>query len=154
MAQKLEGEDEKRKDEKGKDEKGPQGEPDRPQLSSSNRRREPRRPLTFPIEVSGFERCGKYFVERTSCSDVGEASCAFLLRADIDADSVLAIRSFHWQNAGILESRPVLFQVVRLEASPEFQRQRDPTPPGPQGQAHLVAAVRFDQRTDHWPANH
>jgi hypothetical protein len=149
MAQKLGG-----KGEKGKDEKGPQDDQDRPKLSGSNRRREPRLPLTFPIEVSGFERCGKYFVERTSCSDVGEASCAFLLRADIDADSVLAIRSFHWQNAGILESRPVLFQVVRLEASPEFQPERDPTQPGPRRQARLVAAVRFDQKTDRWPANH
>ena len=148
MAQKLGG-----KDEKSKDEKGQQDEQDRPKLSGSNRRREPRLPLTFPIEVSGFERCGKYFVERTSCSDVGEASCAFLLRADIDADSVLAIRSFHWQNAGILESRPVLFQVVRLEASPAFQPERDPTQLEPQRQAQLVAAVRFDQKTGHWPAN-
>ena len=81
----------------------------------SNRRSEPRVPLTFPIEVSGFERSGKYFIERTSCFDVGEMSCAFPLHAEISADSVLAIRSFHWQNSSVMESMPVLFQVVRLE---------------------------------------
>ena len=80
-----------------------------------NRRSEPRVALRFPIEVSGFERAGKYFIERTSCLDVGEMSCAFTLRAAVAIDSVVAIRSFHWQNNNVLESRPVLFQIVRLE---------------------------------------
>ena len=81
----------------------------------SNRRREPRLPLTFPIEVSGLDRAGHFFTEQSSCSDVGEASCAFRLRADMEEDAVVAIRSFHWQNHNVLDSRPVLFQVVRIE---------------------------------------
>lgn len=85
----------------------------------SNRRREPRVALTFPIEVSGFERLGKYFVERTSCSDVGEISCAFTLRTAVALESVVAIRSFHWQNSSVMESRPVLFQVARVEEGEE-----------------------------------
>jgi hypothetical protein len=82
----------------------------------ANRRREARMPLTFPIEVSGFDRRGHFFTEQSSCSDVGEASCAFRLRAEVQEDAVLAIRSFHWQNNNVLDSRPVLFQVARVEA--------------------------------------
>lgn len=109
---------------------------DEPKLSASNRRREPRYSLTFPIEVSGFGRSGKYFVERTSCCDVGERSCAFQLGADIASDCVLAIRSFHWQNSSVLESLPVLFQVVRIEAYSAQEGEGGPA-------MQLVAAVRL-----------
>jgi hypothetical protein len=81
----------------------------------ANRRREARLPLTFPIEVSGFDRRGRFFTEQSSCFDVGEASCAFRLHAEVEEDAVVAIRSFHWQNNNVLDSRPVLFQVVRIE---------------------------------------
>lgn len=81
----------------------------------SNRRREARVPLTFPIEVSGFDLRGRFFTEQSSCFDVGEASCAFRLHAEVEEDAVVAIRSFHWQNNNVLDSRPVLFQVVRTE---------------------------------------
>jgi len=105
----------------------------------ANRRCEPRFALTFPIEVCGFERSGRYFVERTSCSDVGELSCAFFLRAEITQDSVLAIRSFHWQNSSIMESMPVLFQVVRLDERMEE---------GGSG-GRRVAAVRLHPQVKH-----
>jgi hypothetical protein len=88
-------------------------------FSPSNRRHEPRLPLTFPIEVSGLDRAGHFFTEQSSCSDVGEASCAFRLRADLEEDAVVAIRSFHWQNHNVLDSRPVLFQVARIEKDGE-----------------------------------
>ena len=107
---------------------------DKTRLGISNRRSEPRVSLTFPIEVSGFERSGKYFIERTSCSDVGEASCAFLLQAEISWDCVLAIRSFHWQNSSVMETMPVLFQVVRLEDRPE---------------GRIVAAIRLQPDLRH-----
>jgi hypothetical protein len=85
----------------------------------SNRRREPRLPLTFPIEVSGLDRRGHFFTESSSCSDVGEASCTFRLQDDLEEDAVVAIRSFHWQNHNVLDSRPVLFQVARIEKDGE-----------------------------------
>lgn len=113
---------------------------DEPKLSASNRRREPRFSLTFPIEVSGFERSGRYFVERTSCCDVGEVSCAFRLGTDMVKDSVLAIRSFHWQNSSVLESMPVLFQVVRIENCPAQEDEGGPS-------MQLVAAVRLHPRS-------
>lgn len=101
---------------------------------AANRRSEPRVSLTFPIEVSGFERSGRYFIERTSCCDVGEASCAFSLQTEISSDAVLAVRSFHWQNSSVMESMPVLFQVVRLEDRPE---------------GRVVAAVRLHPILQH-----
>ena len=114
---------------------------DEPKLSASNRRREPRYSLTFPIEVSGFGRSGRYFVERTSCCDVGEESCAFQLSADINSDSVLAIRSFHWQNSSVLESMPVLFQVIRVEACLTEEDEGGPA-------MRLVAAIRLYPRSN------
>jgi hypothetical protein len=98
----------------------------------SNRRRESRLPLTFPIEVSGLDRRGHFFTEQSSCFDVGEASCAFRLRADVEEDAVVAIRSFHWQNNNVLDSRPVLFQVVRVENENVNE-----------GEEWIVAAVRL-----------
>lgn len=86
-------------------------------FGASNRRREPRLPLTFPIEVSGFDRLGRFFTEQSSCFDVGAESCAFRLHVDVEEESVLAIRSFHWQNNNVLDSRPMLFQVARIEKS-------------------------------------
>ena len=103
-------------------------------FGAPNRRSEPRVALTFPIEVSGFERSGRYFIERTSCCDVGEASCAFFLQAEIASDAVLAIRSFHWQNSSVMESIPVLFQVVRMEDGAE---------------GRVVAAVRLHPILQH-----
>jgi hypothetical protein len=88
-------------------------------VGSPNRRGEPRLYVTFPIEVSGLDRRGKFFTERTSSTDFGDGSCAFLLLTEVEQDSVLAVRSFHWQNQSILDSRPVLFQVVRIERQAE-----------------------------------
>ena len=53
------------------------------QVHISNRRSEPRVPLMFPIEVSGFERCGKYFIERTSCFRRRRSELRFPLSAEI-----------------------------------------------------------------------
>jgi hypothetical protein len=89
------------------------------ELAEFERRREPRMPLTFPLEVSGLDRSRKFFTERTSSLDVGEFSCAFVLQADVEQDSVVAVRSFHWQNSSVMESQPVLFQVTRVEEQVE-----------------------------------
>ena len=94
----------------------------------ANRRREPQLPLTFPIEVSGFDRDGRFFTEQCSCSDVGEASCAFRLRSEMEEDSVVAVRSFHWQNDNVLDSKPSLFQVTRI---------------GKEGEEWIVATIRL-----------
>jgi hypothetical protein len=97
----------------------------------TNRWHEPRLPLTFPIEVSGLDRSGHFFTEQSSCSDVGEASCAFRLHADLEEDAVVAIRSFHWQNHNVLDSRPVLFQLARIEKD---------------GEEWIVATIRLQPR--------
>lgn len=106
-----------------------------PLFGASNRRREPRSPLTFPVEVSGFDLIGRFFTEQSSCFDVGAASCAFRLRTEVEEQSVLAIRSFHWQNNNVLDSRPVLFQVARLERN---------------GAEWVVAAVRLQPDQAHF----
>lgn len=88
-------------------------------LAQFERRSEPRLLLRFPIEVSGLDRSRKFFTEQTSSANVAEFSCAFVLHADVEQDSVVAIRSFHWQNSSVMESQPVLFQVARVEEQVE-----------------------------------
>ena len=86
---------------------------------SANRRRERRSYVSFPIEVSGFNREGRFFTERTSASDFGERSCAFQIGSEVELNSIVAVRCFHWQNCGMFDSRPVLFRVTRVERGSE-----------------------------------
>jgi hypothetical protein len=106
----------------------------------SNRRHEARMSLTFPIEVSGFDQRDRFFTEQSSCFDVGEASCAFRLSAEVEEGAVVAIRSFHWQNNTALDSMPVLFQVARVENEKGHETTSEK---GPEKEAWIVAAVRL-----------
>jgi hypothetical protein len=85
----------------------------------SNRRRAAQPIVTFLVEVSGFDRHRQFFTEQTSCSDVGEMSCDFRLCAEVEEEATVAIRSFHWKNRAVVNSMPVLFQVVRVEEQDE-----------------------------------
>lgn len=87
----------------------------------SNRQSKPQPIVTFLVEVSGFDRHRQFFTEQTSCSDVGEMSCDFRLRAEVEEEATVAIRSFHWKNKALTNSTPVLFQVVRVEEQAEGQ---------------------------------
>ena len=80
----------------------------------SNRRSEQRRPSQFLLEVSGFDRRGRFFTERTACLDVGEISCAFRLRSEVAENAPVAIR-VAGQNSEEIDFKPQLFQVVRVE---------------------------------------
>ena len=81
----------------------------------SNRRREARLPLTFPIEVSGFDRARAFLHRAKFLFGCGRSQLRFGFAPTLEEDAVVAIRSFHWQNNNVLDSRPVLFQVVRIE---------------------------------------
>ena len=89
------------------------------QLILSDRRSAPRPIATFLVEVSGFDRHRQFFTEQTSCSDVGDMSCDFRLRAEVEEEATLAIRSLHWKNRAVVNSTPVLFLVVRVEEQAE-----------------------------------
>jgi hypothetical protein len=106
------------------------------QFTLSNPRSAPQTIATFLVEVSGFDRHRKFFTEQTSCSDVGAMSCDFRLRANVGEEATIAIRSFHWKDRTVMDSAPVLFQVVRVEE---------------QAEGRIVGAVRTQPSA--WQAN-
>jgi hypothetical protein len=81
-------------------------------------KRESRRVLSRTIEVSGFDRNGRFFSERTLTSDISDNGCKFNLQTEVDRHSALAIRVIHRRHGLELDSRPVLFEVARMEPQP------------------------------------
>jgi hypothetical protein len=79
-------------------------------------RRENRMGLQFSIEVSGFDRFGKYFRERSETTNVSKNGCKFRVHQEINPDSVVAIRVVPSRDPKD-ESAPILFQVSRTEAT-------------------------------------
>lgn len=87
--------------------------------ASKDRRRESRLSLSFPIEVCGFNRFGRFFTERTITQDISDGGCKFRLRLEIEKEAVLAIRIITRRNGKETDSRPALFQVMWVEKRPE-----------------------------------
>ena len=84
-------------------------------FTGSERRREPRVPLSLPIGVSGFDRNGRFFTERTSTFDVSNLGCKFLLHVEMGKDSVVAIRVTRRGNGLETDSPPVLFRLAWVQ---------------------------------------
>lgn len=82
------------------------------------RQRESRRGLSHVIEVCGFDRNGRFFSERTLTCDISDNGCKFDLHTEVESQSVLAIRVINRRHGQEIDSRPVLFQVVRMEPQP------------------------------------
>ena len=81
-------------------------------------KRESRHASRRTIEVSGFDRNGRFFSERTLTSDISDNGCKFDLQTEVDRQSALAIRVIHRRHGLELDSRPVLFEVARMEPQP------------------------------------
>jgi PilZ domain len=86
-----------------------------------DRRGEPRIPLKFSIEICGFDVTGHFFTERTMTCDVSNSGCKFILHVEMEKNSVVAIRLIHHFNGREVDSRPLLFEVVRIEQEPNGQ---------------------------------
>ncbi len=82
--------------------------------ANQDRRRENRIPLVFHIEVSGFDRCGQFFSERTVTADVSESGCRFQLKTEVERGAVVAIKRASRHANRLQPERPILFKVVRV----------------------------------------
>ncbi|MGC1130186.1 MAG: hypothetical protein WA875_11545 [Candidatus Acidiferrales bacterium] len=69
----------------------------------------------LPIEVSGLDRLGQFFRERTSTIDTTQSACRFLVKEDVTLESVISIRLVATRGGLEEDARPVLFQVSRAE---------------------------------------
>jgi hypothetical protein len=91
---------------------------ERPNIASAarvERRREPRFPLHFPIEVSGFDFRRQFFLERTLTLDVSNSGCKFCVHAQVEDHSAIAVRVLLHSRGEETDTRPMLFEVVRVE---------------------------------------
>jgi hypothetical protein len=110
------------------------GKPDK--STALDRRREERISIEFPIEVSGFNREGRFESESTSTQNVSGSSCSFHLKMEVERGMALAIRAMSSANGFHADSAPVLFYVGRV----------DPVPGG-----YCVGAVKLAPRAP-WTA--
>lgn len=101
---------------------------DAARAGGTDRRREPRVRLHFPIEVSGFDRHRRFFTERTLTLDVSNSGCRFSVHAQVENHSAIAVRVLFHRRGEETDIRPVLFEVVRVE---------------PEGSGCTLAAVKL-----------
>lgn len=69
----------------------------------------------FSIEVCGFDRCGRFFTERSETSDVSDGGCKFYLRTEVEREAVVALRVIERYDQRGNGAAPVLFQVAHME---------------------------------------
>jgi hypothetical protein len=84
-------------------------------LAELSSQRAERFALQLCIEVCGFDRCGRFFSERSETCDVSDAGCKFYLRTEVDRESVLALRVIERDEQRGNGAAPVLFQVAHME---------------------------------------
>ena len=70
--------------------------------------------ITLPIEVSGLDSNGRFFLERAFTTEVTRTGCRFLLTVDVDRASLLAIRTAGSASFNNM-SAPMLFRVRSVE---------------------------------------
>lgn len=84
-----------------------------------DRRREQRLSLRFPVEVSGFDREGKFFTERTTTEDISEHGCRFCLKVELEPNAVVALKLINPPGPLSNTERIVLYQTARVEKTEE-----------------------------------
>jgi hypothetical protein len=67
------------------------------------------------IEVCGFDRCGRFFTERSETCDVSDAGCKFYVRTEVEREAVVALRVIKRSDRRGSVAAPVLFQVAHME---------------------------------------
>jgi len=89
------------------------------QEAQQDRRRGKRVPLTFPIEVSGFDRTARLFSERTKTSDISEVGCRFQVKTPLSRGDVVAIKLLTRGNEQSPTSKALLFQIAWVQRDPD-----------------------------------
>jgi hypothetical protein len=84
-------------------------------LAEPAARRPERIALQFAIEVCGFDRCGRYFTERSETCNVSAGGCRFYLRTEVEREAVVALRVIERFEHSGSNAAPVLFQVAHME---------------------------------------
>jgi len=79
---------------------------------SVDRRSGKRIRLNFSIEITGFDRTGRLFTERTRTQDISEIGCRFDLLTPVERGNVIAIKLLPPGEAALPEEKPLLFEII------------------------------------------
>jgi hypothetical protein len=71
--------------------------------------------LQLSIEVCGFDRCGRFFTERSETCDTSDGGCKFYLRTEVDREAVVALRVIERYDQRGDGAATILFQVSNTE---------------------------------------
>jgi|SRR5271155_1421145 hypothetical protein len=71
--------------------------------------------LQLSIEVCGFDRCGRFFTERSETCDVSDGGREFYLCTEVDCEAVVALRVIERCDQRGNGAAPVLFQVAHMQ---------------------------------------
>jgi len=82
------------------------------QQRGQERQTEPRLTLSIPIEVSGIDRSGQPFCEKTQTINVSHRGCRFKLQRELAKDSIVAIRVISTLSGQPADPQLVMFQVM------------------------------------------
>jgi hypothetical protein len=79
---------------------------------SRDRRSGKRLQLSFVIEITGFDRTGRLFTERTKTVDISEFGCRFDLHTPVKTGNVVALRLLPPSKESLPKGKPSLFEVM------------------------------------------
>jgi hypothetical protein len=77
-------------------------------------RRELRYEVPIEVEISGLDRSGQVYHERTFTKDVSEWGCGFTASVELKVDDIVAISLVAGSHEGCANLPTSLFQVVRV----------------------------------------
>ena len=83
------------------------------QQADDERRRERRLPAAIFVEVSGFDKRGRFFSEHTATTNISDHGCCFRLRQELAFDALLAIQPV--VPVAETSGQPVLYQIAWIE---------------------------------------
>ena len=80
--------------------------------SRHERRRRKRLFLSFPIEISGIDRDGRQFLERTKTEDISESGCRLQTKIPLETGTIVTIKLIAPPAVRSPEEIPVKFEIV------------------------------------------
>jgi hypothetical protein len=77
-----------------------------------NRRREERLSVSIPVEITGIDRVGHLFTERTLVEDVTEIGCRFNTRTQMLCGEIVAVKPLEPGKKSMTHEQLQLFEIV------------------------------------------
>jgi len=77
-----------------------------------HKRREDRLPVNIPVEITGIDRAGHLFTERTLVENVTEIGCRFNTRTQMQCGEIVAVKPLEPGKKSMTHEQLQLFEIV------------------------------------------